>query len=221
MNNREAVSVIENSVRGVSKDLAVPRRYVLKVLRDNAKMLISQKLLDRTLTQEENLYTQISCIELERIEIKKCPIIEFRMCRVVMRSVEPLPTPIYSRLGSSIREVVSVDGLFDFTIVSPQQYRRNKKRQHTLSNIIYTYIDSDNYLWVLDKEIFAVELKMITLESEKVTDCEKDDCKNNWEGVFTCPDKLLTAVISQATEFILRTYKSIPADPNPNTIENV
>jgi len=220
MTNREIVSVVENSVRGISKDGRVPRRYILKVLRDNAKNLISHKLLDRTLTQEENVYTSITCIEMENYDVIKCNIAEFRLCSTLMKSVNPLPTPIYSRLGSSVREITSIDNLTDIVPISPQQYRRNKKRKETLKDTIYGYVDSNNYLWIPDKEIYAVNLKMITLESEKVASCEKQECKNNWEDIFTCPDKLITAVITMSTEFILKTYKSVNPDINPNTIEN-
>ena len=221
MTNREIVSVVENSLRGISKDNLVPRRYILKVLRDNAKNLISQKLLDRTLTQEENVYTSVSCIEMDNYNIVKCDIAEFRLCKVLMRSKKPLPTPIYSRLGSSIREVTSIDNLEDITIISPQQYRRNRKRTHNISSNVYAYIDSKNYLWIPDKEIFAVNLKMITLESDRVETCETKNCRNYWEDLFTCPDKLITTVITMSTEFILKTYKSVQPDTNPNTIENV
>ena len=169
MTNREIVSVVENSVRGISKDGRIPRRYILKVLRDNAKNLISQKLLDRTLTQEENIYTPITCIEMENYDVVRCSVAEFRLCSTLMRSVNPLPTPIYSRLGSSIREITSIDNSTDITAISPQQYRRNKKRKEAIKDTIYGYIDSNNYLWIPDKEIYTVNLKMLTLESEEVS----------------------------------------------------
>lgn len=221
MTNREIVSIVENSLRGVSKDNLIPRRYILNILRDNAKNLISQKLLDRTLTQEENIYTSISCIEMDNYNVIKCDIAEFRLCKFLMRSKTPLPTPVYSRLGSSIREITSIDTTEDIIIISPQQYRRNSKRKGNLHNNVYAYIDSKNYLWIPDKEIYAVNLKMITLESEKIKTCDVKECRDYWEDLFTCPDKLITSVIAMSVEFILKTYKSIQPDSNPNTIENV
>ncbi len=55
MKNSEIVSKIINSLRFTSKDEHVSRRYVLKILRDSAKMMIAQKMGERTITDEDNL----------------------------------------------------------------------------------------------------------------------------------------------------------------------
>jgi len=218
--NREAVSKVENSLRGVNKDGRIPPRYILKVLRDTAKVLIAQKLLDRNLTSEESLYTSISCIDFEKIEVVKCPLIEFRMCKVLMKSKKPLPAPIYSRLGSSIRDITSLDSSFDFELLPSQQYRRNKKRKYQLKDRVYIYIDSENYLYIPEEEIYTINLKLITQETEKTDFCNTKDCKDYWDEKFVCPDRLLDAVFKDAVQLIASTYKAVNPDQNPNGVEN-
>ena len=50
----------------LNKDERISRRYVLHVLKDISSNLISQKLLDRTLGREMNLYTKIECFEFKK-----------------------------------------------------------------------------------------------------------------------------------------------------------
>ena len=66
MTYSEAVSKITNSLKLLNKDERISRRYVLHVLKDISSNLISQKLLDRTLGREMNLYTKIECFEFKK-----------------------------------------------------------------------------------------------------------------------------------------------------------
>ena len=132
MTNLEFVSLISGILKSNNKDNRIPRRLILKTGQDVVTFLVAQKLMDRTITSETSLYTTIPCFEFERIESKKCPSIEFRMCKVLMKSKEPLPKLVFSRLGASVKDIISLDGEFTFTFVDEAQYRRNKKRQQIL-----------------------------------------------------------------------------------------
>src|SRR6187402_1734757 len=132
MTNIEFVSQITGILKSNNKDNRLPKRLILKTGQDASAFLIAQKLMDRTILSETNLFTTIPCFEFEKIDSKKCPSIEFRLCKTLMKSVEPLPKLIFSRLGASIKDVVALDGDFVFTFVDEAQYRRNKKRQQQL-----------------------------------------------------------------------------------------
>ena len=69
MTNREIVDKLVNALKYNNKDESISRRFILKVFRDTAKWLISQKLLDRTIHKELNLYSEISCFEFENFAI--------------------------------------------------------------------------------------------------------------------------------------------------------
>lgn len=222
MNNREAVSKITNTLQSLSKDNRISRRYILKVLRDRAKNLIAQKLGERTINNEQNLYTEIRCLELEKIESIDCPIASFRTCRTIMRSKHKLPELIYSRLGASVKEITSIDGDFEFRLVTEEQYRRNKKRKYQLNNEVYVYVGTDEYLYILDHEIYSVDITILTMKTEEVdecSECSKGDCIDNWSLNFIVPDKLEDVVFKEALQ-IISTKKQLPQDPNPNGIEN-
>jgi hypothetical protein len=223
MTNEEAVAKVVNSFRLDNKDERISRRYVLNLLRDVAANLISQKLLDRTLSKELNLYTKIRCFEFEKIEVVKCDIIEFRQCRTIMRSILPLPKIVSSRFGLGIKDVTAVDGVAEFNIVTPQQYRTNKKRKYSLPDEVYMYVDSDNHAYILDQEIYAVDLTVLTLETESEDNCSScsndNSCKSIWDYDFIVPDKLEQVVFKETLQILSQTYKQIIPDQNPNNVE--
>jgi hypothetical protein len=224
MTYSEAVSKITNSLKLLNKDERISRRYVLHVLKDISSNLISQKLLDRTLGREMNLYTKIECFEFKKEDVKKCSIIEFRKCRTLMKSKKKLPKLIYSRFGSSVKEVTSLDGIFDFTIITPEQYRRNLRRMYSVNSDVYFYVDSDNYAYIPDKEIFTVDLTVLTVdndEAEECSSCKEVGCKSGWDYEFIVPDKLEQAVFKEALQTIASTYRAIVPDENPNNVERV
>ncbi len=222
MTNNSAVSKIEGNLRGVNKDARIPRRLILQTLRENTRVLISQKLLDRTITEELNLYSYIPCIEFDKVDTIKCPIVEFRLCRTLMKSKNKIPEPVYSRLGASIKNVTSVDGMQNFTIISATQYARNKKRQHQLSGEHYIYLAGDRHLYIPDEEIYSVDLDLLTQQTEFILECSscsKDECKSGWEAEFICPNKLENAVFDKTLQQLLGSYKQITPDENPNGSE--
>lgn len=222
MTNLEFVSQISGILKSNNKDNRIPKRMILAVGRDVATFLVAQKLLDRTITQETNLYSTIDCFEFEKIEAKRCPSVEFRMCKTLMKSLKPLPKLVFSRLGASIKDIVALDGDFLFSFVDEAQFRRNKKRKHQLKNQIFVYLGTDNHLYIPDREIFSLDLTVLTLDNLTAEDCsacrEKDECDNLWSKEFIVSDKILETVKDVTLQRILMS-KQIREDNNPNSIE--
>lgn len=224
MTKAEAVSKITNILKLNNKDNHISRRAILRILEDNATFLISQKFGERTILSELNLYSYIPCFEFEKIETKKCDVIEFRLCNTLMKSKKPLPKLVFSRLGSSIRDIVSLDGNFKFTFVDEVQYRRNKKRQYSIKNEVYIYLGADNHLYIPDHEIFSVDLTVLTTKPEDVDECSScsdgdSKCKSKFNTEFICPDKLLNVVFDLTLQ-TLGINRRIIEDQNPNNVEN-
>lgn len=220
MDNKTIVSKITNTLKMNNRDERISRRYILSLLKQTAQQLISGKLMDRTLSSELNLYTDIHCYDFERQTTVDCPLIEFRRCDVLMKSIKPLPKLIFSRLGASIKEVTSLDGNFRFTFVDKAQYQRNKKRQVSLKNEVYIYLGSDNHLYIPDREIYSVDLSILTMYPEdapECSSCEKDDCVDKMDAEFKCPDKLLDVVLAQTLQ-VLGMSKNIRQDENPDNV---
>jgi hypothetical protein len=224
MTKAEAVSEITNILKLNNKDDRFSRRAILSMLEKTATYLISQRYGERSILAEMNLYSYIPCFEFEKIESKKCDVAEFRLCNTLMKSKKPLPKLVFSRLGSSIRDIVSLDGNFKFTFVDEVQYRRNKKRQYSLKNEVYIYLGADNHLYIPDHEIFSVDLTVLTTKPEDVDECSscsdgKSKCKNKFLTEFICPDKLLNIVFEDVLSK-MGLSKQIREDSNPNNIPN-
>lgn len=220
MTNAEVASRVRNGLNSMGKDDRISRRYILHVSRQKSTFYISQKLADRSLYREDNLYSLLDCFELERIEATKCDIIEFRNCKTVMKSKLKLPKLIYSKYGNSLKEVTSVDNFVELKPTTPSQYRRDNKRQGTDEYVRY-YV-KDGYLYILDREIYAVNLYFITVETEKLealSQCSKPSCRSLWDYEFIVPDKMEEVVITEAIKEISM-RKQIIADSNPNLDEN-
>lgn len=215
MNNKEIVSKITSILKINNRDERLSHRFILKLLKDTAKQLISQKLLDRTIFSELNLYTEIHCFDFTSQDVVKCPMVEFRRCDVLMKSKKPLPELVFSRLGASIKEIVSLDGDFRFTFVDKAQYQRNKKRQTKLNSEVYIYLGTDNHLYIPDKEIYSLDLTVLTMNPEEVPSCSENLCKNFWYENFVCPDKLIDVVLAQTLQ-TLGVTRSIREDQNPD-----
>lgn len=218
--NRDIVSKVMNVYKLNNRDDKVSRRFVLKLLQDTTAQLISQKWLDRTILSETNLYTTINCLEFKRVEVKDCPSVEFRMCDILMKSKKPLPKLIFSRLGASIKQIVSLDHNFKFVLVDETQYRRNKKRQYKLKDEVYIYLGTDNHLYIPDNEIWALDLDILTPNPEDVIDCSsctENKCLSKWDAEFIVSDKLLDVVFNQTLQ-ILGVTRQVREDQNPNNV---
>lgn len=222
MTKRDIVSQLANILKTLNKDNRFARRFILRVLEDSASFLITQKWGERSLLSETNLYTNIPCFEFKKIDVKDCPSLEFRLCKTLMKSKKPLPKLVFSRVGASIKDVISMDSEFTFTFVDEAQYRRNKKRQHKLKNEVYIYLGSDNHLYIPDHEIQSIDLNILTVDSIGAEDCsecnEKDSCKSNWDYEFKAPDKLIEDIKNMSLQR-LGISRQIQSDNNPNSVE--
>jgi hypothetical protein len=221
MTNAEIVSRVRNGLNSISKDDRISRRYILHVAKQKATFLISQKLNDRSLFREDNLYKTLDCFEMESVDIVRCDILEFRRCKSIMKSKCKLPKLIYSRYGSSLKEVITVDGEKEFKPITPSQYRRDKNRVEK-SDYIYFYV-KDGYLYLLDTEIELISLYLISMEIDSLEEgcgCkDNDECKSLWEYEFNVPDKLEEAIVGETIKEIAMS-KQIPRDENPNSNNN-
>lgn len=222
MTNRQAVSKVINSLRELSVDNRISRRYVLSILRDVSKGLIAQKNLDRTIDLDTNLISEVTCFEFTKIDSINCPIASFRRCDILMKSKHKLPELIFSRLGSSIKEITSVDETFRIKVTSLESYRRDQSRKYKIKNEVFAYIDSEGYVFIPDTEIHMANVKFITMKTEDVaavSSCKEESCLSGYDYNFIVPDKLESAVFNEAIRIIIGTYKQIRPDVNPNGIE--
>lgn len=207
------------TLRLTSKDRFISRRFILKVGREKTKFLLSQKLRDRSLYREENIYTDIPCVEMEKIDVISCPIVEFRTCKKLMRSKKRLPDLIYSRYGDSIRMVSNIDYSIIINRTNPVDYIRNKKRAGYREKPLY-YV-RDGYLYITDSNIETVSVQVLTLDKKTASEVEcgcgdHSECDTPLDYEFIGSDKLREVAYQETLKELVGTYMQIMPDENPN-----
>ena len=222
MTNGDFVARVLNGLRALNKDEHISKRYILKIGQNKSKFYISQKLLDKTLFRESNLFKTIQCLKLNEEETIKCGIHEFMRCDSLMKSKKKIPGLIYSRLGASIISVTSLNGDIEFVPTSLKGYINSRNRPNVKKlNIKYYYIQ-DNYLYLPDSSIGHVTLTYIPFDETDIDECSEcgdevsnGGCKSVWDYDFKVPDKLSEQVITETIQEVSMVRK-IPTDNLPN-----
>lgn len=222
--NGEIVSRVMNGLKLLNKDDRLSKRYILYVAEKNAELLISHKLRDNTLFRESNVYSSVSCFELEKKDKYKCGVVEFHSCNTVMRSKKKLPDVVFSKYGAAIKQVSPIDFMSDeeFTPSTLSQFKRNRRRQNLQDDTKHYYI-KDSYLYIPESDVRAISLELIVVNTFKLSDIDSEfekGCKSAWDYEFKCPDKILDTVIQKTIQEVALS-KQVITDENPNMDENI
>lgn len=221
MKNRELVSRVIGVLNSNNKDSRIPKRLILNIATEKAIYLMAQKFRDRSLYRESNIYREVECVEMIKIDKAACDIVEFRTCNTVMRSKKKLPKLIFSRYGSSLKEVTNVDKGFEFQPTTISKFRRDKKREEFGKDRFF-YVEN-GYLYLPESEVKRVHLKLYTpneYDILKLSECSQEKCPNPWDLDFICSDKLLEVVVEETIK-ALSVRLQIPTDENPNMDSNL
>lgn len=216
MTNGELVSRVVNDLKAYTKDSHVSKRWIINIAKNKAAWLLAQRLGDKTVVKEDNLYTTLKCFELCEDNIIDCNIVEFKSCKSLMKSTEKLPEMVYSRLGPAISSVVSLDG----KVYHPTSLKRYdvEKNRNTVGKKRLYYV-SDGYLYLPDSTTEVVNITLMALdksEVDKVSGCSDcDECESYWDKEFVVSDKLIEYVIIDTIKEAASTL-GIPEDENPN-----
>lgn len=216
--NREIVSRINNQVRALTKDSEINNRFILFTAQNIASSYLAKKAKNFSLYRQDDLFTTIDCVEMEKSNIYECDIIQYRSCNKLMKSKNKLPGLIYTRFGSSIIEVSNIDGSEVFSKKTPTQYKNDAKRKGTQKQSYYT---SNGHLYLPDSEIEVVRVVLITLDTYDANETSacSDCCDSAWDNEFICPPDLLEQVMRETLQQVLVAIQ-ISVDENPNLDSN-
>lgn len=226
--NGDFTGRVVNNIRALNKDGRISRRHVLNVGKVKSAFYITQKLGEHSLFKDEGIITYMDCVKLNSVSPRICGIAEFSRCSDLMRTVERLPETLYTRQGSSIVSVSSVDEGYNegitFTPITPRQYQQQKNRSFSKAVPPHFYYVKDGYLYLPNSQVKLLNIALITLDTrtaKEQSSCSGFDfCQSAWEDTFICPEKLLEQVTQETIEEVLRTYKAITPDENPNMDNN-
>lgn len=227
----EAVSRIQNDLNTLNKDMFIPRRFILSVLKSKAEFLMSQKFNDKSLFRETNLYKWVNCIKLEEVDTVKCGKIELKKCNIAMMSVDKIPDLIWSRYGPSVIMVTNITEDKEYILITPSQYLNNRKREG-FEKLIgrYAIIHPDNRISIPDSTTTKINVLLYSLSEklDSMSDCDGNDneCKSYWDSEFNVSSKIKDIVIQETIKEVSMRL-NIPKDeqatgnsnqktPNPN-----
>lgn len=222
MNNREFVSRISAQLRMNTKDDYISDRFVLATGKTIALKFITQKAQRRSIDRDMSLYKEVKCIEFDPENVFECKYVEFKSCDKLAKSKKKISDLglVYTRYGSSIKELYSIDRMSTvFTESTLYQLRNNSEREG--GDII------QNKFYILDEHIYVprdievlsgIVLATDQYELDEMSECG-EDCKSAWDYEFVVPDSMLEDVISYTIQNIIQT-KQIQPDEKPDLNEN-
>lgn len=220
----EAVSTIVNRFRGLTMDKRISRSYILSEINIASRYIINQKIENNTISISK-LYQALNCVELEVVDSISCPMVELRTCKTIMRSKIKLPELVSTKYGFLIREVTTIDGSKIFRRVDKAKARREKYRpKDPLDNHFKFMIGDDGHLYILDVEIYLVNMEIVSFDYEQISlfnNCDKseeDQCKSAWEQELRIPEDTIQLILDVVSQKI-QLERQITIDDNPNQSE--
>ncbi|MFT6125718.1 MAG: hypothetical protein ACJAVA_000159 [Flavobacteriaceae bacterium] len=222
MKNKEFVSRVSNQLKMLSKDDYISDRYILSVGNTIATKFITQKIQTRSIDRDLSLYKEVACIEFEPKNIFECKYVEFKSCKTLYKSKKTLKELglVFTRYGSSIKELYSIDRIFTvFTESTLYQLRLDSQRDG-VNNISDRFYILDGYIYITQEiEVLSgLILAIDQYELDNFSSCT-ENCKSAWEYDFIAPDSLLEDIIGYTLQQVSMP-KGISTDEKPNLNSN-
>jgi hypothetical protein len=225
MTNREVISTVRSRHRLLSQDNQISDRAILAELRNKSSLLIKRESDRRKLWTSPNLFTTLSCIQMEKVDISEC--CDFRGGGKIAKSRLKLPRIAEGQFGLIVQGVYNVLGSKKLVETNPNRY----------SNVLKMNLpDRNTYYWILNEHLYVSKadievVKMIAYFDEEVdneilnpfcecdTKTKEDGCTNPLDNNFKCPGYLVDAVVTMASQELLNTYFRIPEDKTSEQID--
>lgn len=213
--NGDFVATIRNDLKALNKDDYISARYILSVAYGYTEYIINNRALFR-LYRDARIFNLCSCIELKRVKSYECEIGEFQTCKKIMKSLKKLPDIMVGKNGFIVEYVLSVDNGTEYEPLRNAADFGNQKLRQFGNHFKYYYIDSNNYIYLLNTTTEAVNVSAAFLG--ECAECGKDcdECKSKLEEKFIIPQEYLSIVSEQTLNRIMNGNKKIITDENPN-----
>lgn len=221
----EIVSRIQNHLNTLNKDMFIPRRFILSVVKSKGEFLMAQRFNEKSIFRETNLYEWLNCIKMTEVDTVKCGKIEFQTCDTAMKSKKKLPKLLWSRYGSSLIMVTNIDNSKQYEVITQTSYLNYKKMKgFDKFKGKYAILYPDGHLWIPDSTVKIINALVYTLDETASDICECDDtsdnCQSYWDKEFNIPDKIREVAIQEALKDITVRLQ-IPKDENPQGDSNL
>jgi hypothetical protein len=216
------ISDVKNSVQAIRKDDRISNKYIHSLARDYTSFILSQRQL-RDVFRDSTIFTEVTCVEMNRVRADKCDIAEFRKCDMVMKSECKLPNIFNSSIGPIIIAVSNITGETQYQqLRTAADYKNQQKRKfQTATNYYYL---ANGFLYVVGSTPERISITALfedQLEAEQFSACSGvDSCESALDYKIIIPNKYISTVKDQVVQHLIKTRKNIPADENSDLDSN-
>jgi hypothetical protein len=223
--NRDIVSRVRSKHRLLNQDNQLSDRAILAELKSKASLLIKRETNLRKLWTSPNLFTTLSCVQMEEADISEC--CDYKGGGKIAKSKLKIPRVAEGQFGLIIQGVYNIVGSKKFIETNPNRY----------SNLLKLNLSGDNtYYWILNEHLYISKpevevVRMIAYFDEEVDpsiinphcECDiktnEDACVNPLDNNFKCPSYLVDAAVTMASQELLNSYFRIPTDKTSNQFD--
>ena len=217
---RQAISQIQTDLKSTMDTRIAPRAIWNKYVYTLANILKQVNETKRVYVSSDIWY-KISCLKMEVVPAADCPDIYPLVNEYISRSVSKLPATYTSAAGDMLRDITSIFPYGkEYTLVTPKEYAKIRKRKFKDPNIGYCFI-IDDVLYIPDSEVEKVSVTGAWTNPKEAGILNGEDpCKSLLDYSFYCPEYLVKVVHDAVLQDLVSVNQKIVKDENTNLNEN-
>ena len=205
---RDNCSRVRSMLKLNSMDILISDRAIAAELRSTALKFIKQQTDRRRLLASPNIFTTLSCIEMEEVPVSSC--CSYQSDCMMAKSKEPLPKLAEGIYGVLVQGVYSVDKRVSFKQTSPNRYV-NMLQLGMKNADRYFWVGTDKYLYITDPNIELVSIIALfedDVDFQLYTCDNPPPCPTNpLDLEFKCPGFLESGVVQETYKTLLETFE--------------
>lgn len=219
---RKAISDIRKGLRENDADSRMSNKFTYAKIKKHAADIIRQRSDAFRILKQQSFYQTINCMKVDEAPTID-PCCGIRTNCTVFRTVHKLPEMYEDSLGSIIKNVWSIDGVFGTELqpITPDAWDRKRKnpwlRNGALTDIYYFY--SDGYLYFPMSNWRKIKIRAYFQEDiAELNLCDEcgneplQECRPYMDNRLYLPPDLWKFVSERVLEELAKTYKQIQPD---------
>lgn len=218
---RSYISSIRSMFRLTTSDAELSDRAIASELKYVKGLLIKRETDLRRLFNSPNIFTDIPCVEMERVPLSSC--CDYESDCYISKSKYKLPKIADNKRGLLVQGVYSLNKRDKFSDTNNPSRYANYLRIYPNGNKKFYWISTDGYLYITDPNVDIITISAHFTEDidPNLFSCiEVEDCPiNPLDTEFKIPDYLEAAIMEMTYERITNTYKRSKKDPQEDDID--
>lgn len=219
---RDYISSIKSMFRMTSSDVNLSDRAIASEIRYTKNELIKRETDLRRLFNSPNLFSEISCVEMERVPLSEC--CDYRSDCYIAKSLKKLPKIAENKRGLLIQGVFSINKREKFSDTNNPTRYANYLQMYPKGNKRFYWVSTEGYLYITDPSIETVTIIAHFTEDINVQDfaccADAEDCPiNPLDKEFKIPDYLEERMIKMVYDKMNNSYKRSKEDLQEDDVD--